>query len=267
MLEVLFLIDLDVKSYFWVELPSLQVFEKIKLKQSVFGLASAFSPGYVYFLIFRTCAGVGLGATVPTDLSLFMEFCPTKHRGVTMILMNLYWSAGAAFACVVAWAVMPSKVLGDHQWRYLVGIGALPGILIIISRVFVPESPRYDLVANKVDKAYAVLKMISRWNNQPLPKGKLVFKLVQPKTNVPVLDTFVGLFSKELWLTTVLLWIIWFFLSCKCFQFNHGSDGGWGYAFITPLIFGKFIMISNEEKLHRNTGNKSQIYIDAFVIF
>jgi MFS transporter, putative metabolite:H+ symporter len=229
-------------------------------------LASAFSPGYVYFLIFRTCAGVGLGATVPTDLSLFMEYCPTKHRGVTMILMNLYWSAGAAFACVVAWAVMPSKVLGNHQWRYLVGIGALPGILIIISRVFVPESPRYDLVANKVDKAYAVLKMISRWNNQPLPKGKLVFKLVQPKTKVPVLDSFLGLFSKELWLTTILLWIIWFFLSCKCFseltvrwglglRVHHTIDIWFGLNFYSNFL----------EKLHR-TGNKSQIYVDAFVI-
>ena len=58
---------------------------------TIFGFASAFSPGYIYFLIFRCCAGIGLGASVPTDISLFIEFCPTKYRGVSVILMNLYW--------------------------------------------------------------------------------------------------------------------------------------------------------------------------------
>jgi MFS transporter, putative metabolite:H+ symporter len=110
---------------------------------TLFGFASAFSPGYVYFLIFRTCAGVGLGASVPTDISLFMEFCPTKYRGISMVIMNIYWGFGAVMTCLAAWIIMPSTLIATERWRYLVGVCALPGVIIVIARLFVPESPRY----------------------------------------------------------------------------------------------------------------------------
>lgn len=66
---------------------------------SVFGLATAFSVNVYMFLILRIFVGVGLGASVPVDMSLFMEFVPTRNRGTVLVLMNLYWGVGAMLEC------------------------------------------------------------------------------------------------------------------------------------------------------------------------
>jgi hypothetical protein len=55
--------------------------------------------------------------------------------------------------------------------------------------------------------------------------GNLIFVHHGKKAN-SIYQSFMGLFSKELWQTTVLLWIIWFSLSY-----------GIGYAFITPIVY------------------------------
>eukprot|EP01080_Neovahlkampfia_damariscottae_P008474 gene8474-296_t len=211
---------------------------------TVFGFASAFSPGYVYFLIFRTCAGIGLGASVPTDISLFTEFCPTKYRGITLVLMNVYFGFGAAYVCVAAWIIMPSQIIGSHHWRILVGVAALPGVLIIIARLFVPESPRYQMVKGKVHKASATLHSIATFNQTKLPKGKLVYHVTGARP--ALIQSIFGLFSKELWLTTVLLWVMWFCL----------SYGAWGFSFLIPVVL---------DQLHQGRS-KSYIYSDTLVI-
>ena len=45
--------------------------------------------------------------------------------------------------CAAAWVILPSQFIEFHRWRILVGVAASPGIIIVIARLFVPESPRY----------------------------------------------------------------------------------------------------------------------------
>eukprot|EP01080_Neovahlkampfia_damariscottae_P010057 gene10057-2481_t len=210
---------------------------------TVMGFASAFSPGFVYFLIFRCCAGIGLGASVPTDIALFLEFCPTKYRGLTMVLMNIYWQVGAIFMCLAAWLILPSVLIEAHRWRILVAVAASPGIIIIVARLFVPESPRFYMVKRDIHRVYEILRVISVWNRHPLPEGRLVYHATQKKP--PLIKTILGLFSRQLIFTTLILWVMWFCL----------SYGSWGFAFITPLVF---------EKMHQ--GDRSYIYSDTLIV-
>jgi MFS transporter, putative metabolite:H+ symporter len=173
-----------------------------------------------------------------------MEFCPTKFRGITLVLMNIYFGIGAAYVCIMAWIIMPTTIVGSHQWRYLVGVAALPGFLIIIARIFVTESPRFHLVTGHMEKANAILGHIATLNGKKMPEGKLVYHQANKKSNF--IKNLFGLFSKELWLTTVLLWIIWFCL----------SYGSWGFSFIIPVVL---------DQLHQGRS-KSYIYSDTLLI-
>jgi len=161
-----------------------------------------------------------------------------------MTLMNLYWGAGAIFITCVAWLTIAERGVITDNWRILVAVAASPGIPIILARFFVPESPRYNMVIGQMDKASNVLKAISRINNRPIPRGKLIFHLQHKKPNF--VQTFLGLFSREIILTTLLLWVIWFCL----------SYGSWGFSFIIPIVFDKL----------NGTRQKGYVYRDTLIV-
>jgi MFS transporter, putative metabolite:H+ symporter len=99
-------------------------------------------------------------------------------------------------------------------------------------------------VKRNIHKVYEILRIISIWNQHPLPKGKLIYHAGQKKPALA--KTILGLFSPQLIFTTILLWVIWFCL----------SYGSWGFAFITPIVF---------EKLHRG-GDRSYIYSGTLIV-
>jgi putative MFS transporter len=52
---------------------------------SILGIANSFAPELISFCIMRALLGCCLGAVVPTDLSVLMEFTPRSHRGMYMV--------------------------------------------------------------------------------------------------------------------------------------------------------------------------------------
>ncbi|PLM41272.1 MFS transporter, partial [Klebsiella michiganensis] len=50
----------------------------------------------------------------------------------------------------------------SHNWRLMLAIPALPGALLWIGMLVMPESPRFFVRKGQIDKAVAVLKTIRR---------------------------------------------------------------------------------------------------------
>ncbi|MDQ4043612.1 MAG: MFS transporter, partial [Actinomycetota bacterium] len=46
---------------------------------ALFGLLSAFAPGWEWLLVLRFITGFGLGGALPLDFSLYAEFLPTEN--------------------------------------------------------------------------------------------------------------------------------------------------------------------------------------------
>lgn len=170
---------------------------------SIFGLLSAFSPNFIWLLILRMLTGFGVGGTLPVDYSIFAEYLPAKNRGRYLVLLESFWALGVLFAAGLAWLVVPT--LG---WRWLLGISAIPGLLIIFIRAMIPESPRFLMVKGEHQKALEVLKRVARENKHPLPEN--IELIPAPTSPQPSLK---DLFQPALRRTTFLLWIIWFMIS------------------------------------------------------
>ncbi len=170
---------------------------------SFFGLLSAFAPSFGWLVGLRALTGFGVGGTLPVDYSIFAEYLPAQKRGRYLVLLEAFWALGAVLAAGLAWLIVPT--LG---WRWLLGISAVPGILIFFIRRYVPESPRYLMVKGKTQQAQQVLQQVAKENGVNMPEFSLA-----PLAPVTRKSSIADLWRPELRRTTLLLWVVWFMIS------------------------------------------------------
>nr|CAB3266744.1 synaptic vesicle 2-related protein [Phallusia mammillata] len=163
------------------------------------GLLSSFSPTLVWILLLRGLVGFGVGG-VPQSVTLYAEFLPVKSRATCIMLIEIFWAVGTCLEVLLAIIVMPT--LG---WRWLLGFSSLPLLLFSLACKWIPESPRYNVLSGKPEKAYETLKRIALENKTAMPMGKLI--CCKQENRGRLQDLFE---TKQIGKTTVLLWIIWF---------------------------------------------------------
>jgi VNT family MFS transporter (synaptic vesicle glycoprotein 2) len=135
----------------------------------VFGLASAFSPSYAVFLLFRFLSGVGVGGSFPVVFSYFSEFFSRKSRGPFVIVLAAFWILGSVFAALMAWIVIGQFHDSAHgsvgamtmeSWRIYVIICTFPCLSSALSLIFLPESPSFLFAKGKLQSTAKVMQRI-----------------------------------------------------------------------------------------------------------
>jgi sugar porter (SP) family MFS transporter len=101
---------------------------------------------------FRFVIGIGVGiASVVVPLYL-TELAPKQSRGGLTSLMQLLVTVGILVAYVTDYALADTG-----SWRWMLGLGAVPAVLLGIGIYFQPESPRWLVKHGRADQARAVL--------------------------------------------------------------------------------------------------------------
>lgn len=100
--------------------------------------AVAFAPSFAWVLVLRTLFGFAMGAEWTAGSTLVMENWPARSRGIVSGLLQGSWAVGYLLAGVVAAWVVPR-----WGWRALFLLAALPALLVIPIRLWVPESPDF----------------------------------------------------------------------------------------------------------------------------
>jgi MFS family permease len=102
--------------------------------------AFAFAPWW--FFLFRFVTGLGIGGEYSAINSAIDELIPARHRGKIDIIINgTYWF-GAAVGALLTVPVLTQLPTG-LGWRLAFGLGFLLGLVILLVRRTVPESPRW----------------------------------------------------------------------------------------------------------------------------
>lgn len=166
---------------------------------ALFGLLSAFAPGWEWLAVLRFITGFGLGGALPLDFSLYAEFLPSEKRGRNLILLESFWAVGTVSAAGLAWLLIPS-----FGWRPLLATSAAAAILVLWIRTRIPESPHYLAISGKTDEAREILTQIATENGQPAPEQDLEASNRQGGV------TIARLWNPRLWRSTLMLWIAWF---------------------------------------------------------
>jgi SP family myo-inositol transporter-like MFS transporter 13 len=116
----------------------------------------AFSSTVWGMILGRSIIGLAVGSAsfvVPLYIS---EVSPAMWRGRLVTVSTLFITAGQVVAYLVGWGL--SKSPGG--WRWMVGLGAVPAALQLLTLLFMPETPRWLVKAEKVEQARRVLKRI-----------------------------------------------------------------------------------------------------------
>lgn len=101
---------------------------------------------------FRFVIGIGVGiASVVVPLYL-TELAPKQSRGGLTSLMQLLVTVGILVAYITDYALADTG-----SWRWMLGLGAVPAVLLGIGIYFQPESPRWLVKHGRSDQARAVL--------------------------------------------------------------------------------------------------------------
>lgn len=138
---------------------------------TVSAVASGAAPNFLSLVIARMVGGLGVGAALIIAPMYIAEMSPPHIRGrmVSFNQLNIVLGISAAFfsnflilnlgQSDAGWAA--GLQLGDWNWRWMLGIEALPAAFYFVALFAVPESPRWLIMQGRADDALAVLRRSS----------------------------------------------------------------------------------------------------------
>jgi len=138
---------------------------------AVSAVASAVAPDYVTLVVARMLGGFGVGAALIVAPMYIAEMSPPASRGrfVSFNQLNIVVGISAAFfsnyliltlgEAGPAWS--QALRLDDWNWRWMLGIEALPAVAYLFALSLVPESPRWLAMRGRDAEAAMVLGRVA----------------------------------------------------------------------------------------------------------
>lgn len=163
----------------------------------VSAVGSALAPDPYSFSFFRFIGGVGVGVSSVAAPIYISEITSAKNRGKMVALYQFCLVFGILIAFVSNWLLKGFD--GANDWRWMLGVEAIPALLYTLMVLKVPNSPRWLAVYKKDDEAALnVLQVIYG----AADKAKQVLTEIKQDLNLP--KTSEKLFQKKynrvLWL-------------------------------------------------------------------
>ncbi len=151
------------------------------------------------FMLFRFLGGLSIGASSVVAPVYISEIAPPKYRGRMVISFQVNIVVGILLAYVSNYLL--EGVGGDNDWRWMLGVVALPALAFSVMMMTTPETPRW-LLLTKGDEA-AARRVLSITNEEGVDaavedirqsaageSGQKRERLFSGKYNFPVLLAF-----------------------------------------------------------------------------
>ncbi len=119
-------------------------------------LGCAFSVNAEMLIGFRFLLGLSVGTASFVSPLYISEVSPPRVRGGLVSFNQLAVVSGILLAYVVNYAFRDFT----HQWRWMLGVAALPGAALAVGMLTVPQTPRWLTLNGNKDKALDVLRRL-----------------------------------------------------------------------------------------------------------
>lgn len=178
--------------------------------------------GWGYLTIMRFFVGFGVGGLYCVDLPLVQEFMPSSKRGWIGGLVTCVIPIGVGLGAVLG------AFLGADQWRLLFAIGVLPALVVLLVRLWVPESPHWLARQGRLEEARKSLAWALQVDPSTLP-------LPRPEETKVVQTNWLDLFKYPR--SLLVSWLG-----------NAGAQtGAYGIALWAPSLFVLLLKVTPQE--------------------
>ena len=203
-------------------------------------VASAFSWNLLSFSIFRLFTGIGIGGEYAAINSAVDELIPGKLRGTVDLIVNGTFWLGATIGSLAAMYLLAGHLPQNTGWRYASGIGGSLGLVVLILRLFVPESPRWLMLRGKEEEAGRIVSDIerraSRGDTSRLPQPEDEKLKITVRDHTPLKDIFQNMMGENLQRSILGLVL----MASQAFFFN-------AVFFTYGLVVKKFFHVSDSD--------------------
>lgn len=117
--------------------------------------AMAAAPSYEVLMVGRIITGVGVGTGLTIAPLYMAELSPKRIRGALVSMNEVAINVGILLGFVAGYAF--SGLSDNVSWRWMLGVGAVPPVIILLSLLIMPESPRWLVRHGRPEQALLVL--------------------------------------------------------------------------------------------------------------
>jgi SP family arabinose:H+ symporter-like MFS transporter len=123
----------------------------------VSALGCALAWNWISLVLFRFIGGIGIGGSSVLGPMYIAEIAPTKWRGRLVGLFQF----NVVFGILLAY--FSNYLIGlmnfGSEWRWMLGVAALPAALFLLMLFGIPRSPRWLVKKGRIDEAREVLQL------------------------------------------------------------------------------------------------------------
>ncbi len=142
----------------------------------VSAVASAFAPNFELLATDRFLGGMAFTSLIIAPIYI-AEIAPSHVRGrmVSINQMNIVVGLSAAYFANYALLRLSQSGfdwvetlgIGDHTWRWMLGIETIPAMAWLLLLLLIPESPRWLMLHGREERAGAVVaRLMPNWDRE-----------------------------------------------------------------------------------------------------
>lgn len=192
------------------------------------------------FTFFRFLGGLGVGASSVVAPMYISEIAPAKNRGLLVALYQFNIVFGIVIAYVSNYLIGTAGFA--EEWRWMLGVEAIPALLYTLLIVRIPESPRWLIAKfNDLNQARAIL---SRTDPEGVEET-MQLVLAESQTSKAKQSSGFGILFHKTYLSCTLLAI--------AFAFFNQVSGINAIIYFAPRVF-EMAGISTENALISTIG-------------
>jgi sugar porter (SP) family MFS transporter len=163
----------------------------IALLYLVSSMGTAYAVDWSVFLVFRFMGGLGVGVSSVVAPLYISEIAPAHERGRLVAMFQFNIVLGILMAYLSNYLL---SGIGENEWRWMLGVQAIPSLIFTITVLLIPESPRWLILQRgDISTARTILQEIDKEGTEQIlasiqrntTKEKVV--LFQKAYNKPIL--------------------------------------------------------------------------------
>lgn len=119
-------------------------------------IVSAIAPDSFILIVSRVVIGAGIGVASAVAPVYISEVAPADIRGSLVTFFQLAVTIGILVAYLVGYAFTDV----NEGWRWMLGLGAVPAIILAVGIIRLPRSPRWLMMQNDREGAREALERV-----------------------------------------------------------------------------------------------------------